>query len=214
VTKFSFLDRELPPEAQRIFEQGKTVRTLVRGHILYRAGDDPVGLHFIRNGLMGLIASGSRGNEYLIRLSKAGHCIGHPSLFSREPHHATSVALEHTEVVSVAKDIVFHVLEKYPAVALLIMESLSKSLKLAELARVSIADKDAVSRVAETVLYLKERFPEHKWTRKEIAEFCGSTTATVIRILARFEDEGIIHQAGRNIEIKNRPKLLALATVE
>lgn len=190
------------------------MRILAKGQVLYRTGDTPSGLHFIRKGLIGLIASGSRGNEYLLRLSKAEQYIGHPSLFAREPHHATAVALEDTEVVSVAKSIVFQLLEKYPPLALRILENLSKSFKLAELARVSIADKDVVARVAETVLYLRERFPDHKWTRREIAEYCGSTTATVIRTLAKLEIEGIIRQVGRVIEITDRRKLLALAAVE
>jgi CRP-like cAMP-binding protein len=61
------------------------------------------------------------------------------------------------------------------------------------------------------VLYLKELFPEHQWTRKEIADFCCSTTPTVSRTLASFEASGFIRQIGRKIEIIKREPLLELA---
>jgi CRP-like cAMP-binding protein len=64
------------------------------------------------------------------------------------------------------------------------------------------------------VLYLREVFPEHQWTRREIAEFCGSSTPTVIRTLAKFEAEGILRQHGRKIEIVRREALLELAAID
>lgn len=211
---FPFFGEELVGEAQKELAKGTSMRQLKRGEMLYRADDIPTGLHFIRHGLIGLVATGPTGNEYLIRLAKTGQYIGHRSLFAGEAHYATAVALEDTKIVSVSKTILLHVIEVFPKVALLILEAISKELKYAELGRVSLADKSVVARVAESVVYLRERFPEHQWTRREIAEFCGSTTPTVIRTLAKFEADGIIRQVGRNIEISKREALLELAADE
>ncbi len=131
-----------------------------------------------------------------------------------EPHHATAVALDESEIVTVSKEAIRNAIEVFPKVALFILEAVSKDLRHAELSRVSMADKDVIGRVAESVLYLRERFPEHQWTRREIAEFCGSTTPTVIRALSRLQTEGIVRQNGRKIEILNRQALIDLAGVE
>jgi CRP-like cAMP-binding protein len=204
----------LNPEALRELEKDMSTCIVPRGRMLYQAGDMPTGLHFIRRGLIGLIVLGPTGNEYLVRLSKTGQYVGHRSLFAGEPHHATAVALEETEVISVSKVAIFHVIEIFPKVALFILETISKELRHSELGRVSLADKDVVARIAESVLYLREMFPDHQWTRREIAEFCGSTTPTVIRTLTKFEAEGLIRQNGRKIEITKRDGLLELAGAE
>lgn len=209
-----FFGGDLGSDAAKALEKETDTRQLKRGEKLYRSGDMPSGLHFIRSGLIGLVAMGATGNEYLIRLSKAGQCVGHRSLFAGEEHHATAIALENTEVSSISKAALLKVIESFPKIALLMLEAISKELRNAELGRVSLADKNAVARIAESLLYLCERFPEHQWTRREIAEFCGSTTATVIRTLAKFQTDGIVRQSGRRIEILKRDVLLELATPE
>jgi len=208
---FTFFGEKIEADAQIELAKGTSVRNLKRGEQLYCTGEIPTGLHFIRKGLIGLVVSGPTGNEYLIRLAKADQYLGHRSLFAAEEHHATAVALEDTEVVSVSKAIVLRVIETWPKISLLLLEAVSKELKQAELGRVSLADKNVTARIAESILFLKTRYPEHQWTRREIAEFCGSTTPTVIRTLAKLEAEGIIRQEGRIIEILKRATLLQLA---
>lgn len=211
---FAFFGDRLMGEAQKELAKGTTMHPLKRGETLYQTGDLPTGLHFIQHGLIGLVAIGSTGNEYLIRLAKTGQYVGHRSLFAGETHHATAVALEDTHVISVSKTVILRVISLFPKVALLILETISKELKNAELGRVSLADKNVIARVAESLLYLYERFPEHQWTRREIAEFCGSTTPTVIRTLAKLEAQGIILQTGRKIEILKKGVLLELTANE
>jgi CRP-like cAMP-binding protein len=212
VTRISFFGERVAGEAQKELETATREHLLKRGEVLYRADDHPTGLHFIQFGLIGLIASGTSGNEYLIRLSKTGQYIGHRSLFAGEAYHATAIALENTKVISVSKVALFRVMEKFPSVSFLILETIAKELKLSELGRVALAEKGVAARVAESIIYLQERFPEHQWTRREIAEFCSSTTSTVIRTLGRFQDSGLIRQTGRKIEILDKEGLLDLAS--
>jgi CRP-like cAMP-binding protein len=69
-------------------------------------------------------------------------------------------------------------------------------------------DKGASERVAEALLFLQENFANQNWTRREIAQWAGTTPETVIRTLAQFEKENLIHQKeGRHIEIINRDEL-------
>jgi CRP-like cAMP-binding protein len=89
----------------------------------------------------------------------------------------------------------------------------SQELKQAERRIVSMADKDATERTAEALLFLKENFPDQTWTRKEIAEWAGTTPETVMRVLARFEDDGLIEQKGRLIKLVDRDGLLDAARV-
>ena len=61
---------------------------------------------------------------------------------------------------------------------------------------------------AEALLFLQDHFTHQGWTRREIAQWAGTTPETVIRTLAQFEKEGFIDQSdGRSIRILNRDKL-------
>ena len=102
--------------------------------------------------------------------------------------------------------------ERFPSGYRAIVQALARELRQAEIRIASLSEKDVTARVAEALIYLKKVDPLHLWTRKEIADFCGSTTATVIRVLARLESSGVIRQEGRSILFRNEQALLDLST--
>lgn len=71
-------------------------------------------------------------------------------------------------------------------------------------------DKGAPERVAEALVFLQDHFSQQQWTRREIAQWAGTTPETVIRTLAQFEKDGLIDQSdGRNIRILSKERLIA-----
>ena len=73
-----------------------------------------------------------------------------------------------------------------------------------------ILENEILVRTAFAIVSLKDLHPDHNWTRQEIANFCASTTSTIIKALAEFEERGLIEQTGRKIKIIDRAKLIAL----
>lgn len=184
-----------------------------RGESIYQAGEPPQGLYFIEEGLVGLVMAGSAGQEHLVRLFSGGSFLGHRSLFSDEIHHASSRALEKTKILFLSKEKCFEIMKEQPDLSFVIISALGKQLRLAEEKLVSMTENDVAARIAEALVYLKELHPEHHWTRQEIADFCGSTAPTVIRVLGRFEEAGLIQQQGRDIIILNKKALLMSADI-
>lgn len=184
------------------------VKPFKRGHAVYRTGDQPQGLYLVETGLVGLVMIGEKGQEHLVRLFKPGQIFGHRSLFAKEPYYGTATALEGTQVRFLEKKLVRELLQNSPELAEYLLETLSREMRRAEQKQVSLSEKDVTARIAETILYLKELKPDHVWTRQEIADYCGSTAATVIRTLAYFENQKWIAQEGRAIIIQNREALL------
>lgn len=194
--------------AEEKFKTHSIRRSYKRGEFLYREGETPGGIFLIVKGLVGLVSLGDRGNEHLLRLFKCAQYLGHRSLFAEEPYHASAVALEPCEVDFIPKAHVMRVLREDIDLAILFIQNLSRALGHVERRKVSFAEKDVVGRVAEAIVYLRELHPEHNWTRKEIADFCSSTTPTVIRVLSRFEKEGLLRFSKRRIEIVQKDLLL------
>lgn len=206
--------KDLPLDAQKQLENAAKTLEKKRGERVYEAGDTPEGLYFVEKGLIGLTLIGLSGKEHLLRFFRHGQFFGHRSLFSKESYHGTAVVLEAATLQFVPKLVVQTVLSKYPELYEFLIYTLSKELRRCEIQRVMVLENQILSRTAQAVIYLKDLYPNHSWTRQEIANFCASTVSTVIKALAELEDRGLIRQEGRLITILDREGLLSLQEQE
>ena len=200
----------IPDQERDLFANSLLPRTYGKGQVIYREGDPSQGLFMIERGLVGLVYISEKGAEHLLRLFRTGEYFGHRSFLAGETYHANSVCLEDTKVKVLPADLFSQLLDKYPRVLRFIAKKLAVELGYAERLRLSAYEKDVLSRTAEAILYLKEMHPDHLWTRREIAEFCSSTTPTVIRSLAKLEQMQLIQQSGRKIHIVDKEALKKL----
>ncbi|MFP5520335.1 MAG: Crp/Fnr family transcriptional regulator [Bdellovibrionia bacterium] len=181
-----------------------------RGDHVYQTDESPLGLYMVEKGLVGLIIVGEKGHDHLVRLFKPGQIFGHRSLFAKERYHATATVLEDTVISFIAKEDLRSIMQGNCEFSEYLLENMAKEMRLAEQKQIALSEKNVTARIAESLVYLKEMYPSHMWTRQEIADFCGSTAATVIRTLAKFEEQGFIEQTGRDIKILNKSELLSL----
>lgn len=178
------------------------------GQMVFYAGNEPLGLFTVGRGLIKLESISPTGSAHTLRFVGPGGVLGYRSLFANEAYHANAVAMEDSELCFIAKNEMLQLFQEHPEVALNLMSYLAKDLKSAEEKWLDQMDKGAAQRVAESLLFLQDHFEHQNWTRREIAQWAGTTPETVIRTLAQFEKEGIIDQSdGRSIKIINRDKL-------
>lgn len=197
------------PEVSKILDIVK-VRTIFKpNQIIFYQGNEPLGLYTISAGLVKLESLSAEGQSHTLRYVGPGSALGYRSLFANENYHATASAIEPTEICFIPKSTVMEIFTKFPQAAIRILQVLSKDLRLAEEKWTDQMDKDASQRIAEALIFLQEHFTHQNWTRREIAEWAGTTPETVIRTLAQFEKSGLIDQSeGRNIIIKDKSKLI------
>ncbi|MGZ3743140.1 MAG: Crp/Fnr family transcriptional regulator [Pseudobdellovibrionaceae bacterium] len=202
---------EMPVNIKEQFESQSRTIELKRGDSVYHQGDSPQGLYFVEKGLVGLVLLGATsGKEYLLRFFRQGQFFGHRALFSEEGYHGSTKVLEPTLLKLVPKNNVLAMIEKEPFLLRGVVRVLSKELRRCETRQVMILENQTLVRTAQALVYLKDLDVEHNWTRQEIANFCASTTSTVIKALAELEAMGFIQQEGRAIQILNRDGLIAL----
>lgn len=197
-----------PEEFVKLFKDAKALR-FKRGDVIYRVGDQPENIYFLESGLVGLALWGESGKDHLVRFFRAGQVFGHRSLFEKAPYHATATVIENSVVQVLSKTELREKMRGNCDLAEKFLENLARELRESESKQLILNEKDAPARIAEAVVYLKELHPDYSWTRQEIADFCGTTTPTVIRNLAHFVEEGLIEQKGREIVILDREALLS-----
>ena len=195
-------------ELQQIF-QGARLQKFKRGDVIYKMGEDPQNIYYLQSGLVGLVVWGESGKDHLLRLFKQGQIFGHRSFFAQEKYHASATVLQDSEVLVLSKDEMRERMKGNCDLAEKLLQTLAAELRRSEEKQVVLTEKDVTARIAEAVVYFKELHPTHSWTRQEIADFCGTTVATVIRTLAKFVDDGLIDQQGREIIILKKDELLS-----
>lgn len=203
------------PDVWKLLDQVKQ-KSLFKAHqVIFYQDNEPLGLYTISSGLVKLEVTSEQGQNHTLRYLGAGSALGYRSLFSNEKYQASAIAIEKTEICFIPKNTVMDIFKQYPEAALKILESLSKDLRLADTKWTSQMDKDASERIAEALIFLQDHFEHQNWTRKEIAEWAGTTPETVIRTLAQFELEGYIDQSqGRAIKLINKQKLIEKLTAQ
>lgn len=177
------------------------------GSTIFRAGDSSLGLFSVRSGVVKLESLNEDGAAHTLRLVGAGGMLGYRAFFSSEVYKKSAVAMEDTEVCFMPKKEILRLFSTHPELGMKMISQLSVDLDHAETKWIDQIDKGAPARVADALLFLNERFGGSSWTRKEIAEWAGTTTETVIRTLAQFEKEGIISQNYKNFTILSEAKL-------
>ncbi len=178
------------------------------GQSIFYAGNDPLGLFTIQKGLVKLEVTSPTGAAHTLRIVGPGGSLGYRSLFAGEPYHASAIAVDDCELCFVPKAEIMNIFKLYPDLAMKLLSHISKDLRMAEEKWMGQMDKGASERIAEALLFLQDHFTHQSWTRREIAQWAGTTPETVIRTLAQFEKDGLIDQTdGRNIRILSKDGL-------
>lgn len=183
------------------------------GQNLFYSGNAASGLYCVVSGTVKLEMQDESGKTQIMQVQGAGSLIGYRALFSDQPYVASAVAVDPVHVCFIPKTAVLKLVQENPPLALKFLSQLSEDFRMMEQRLQRASSNSAPERIAEALLFLRENFEEKNWTRKEIAEWAGTTPETVMRTLADLEGEGIIEQTGRKITIKDRAKLLERAKI-
>ncbi|OED45905.1 hypothetical protein ACH42_04390 [Endozoicomonas sp. (ex Bugula neritina AB1)] len=192
--------------------QRKSVLSVKKGHKIYTQKQIPNGFYQVNRGLIGLLINDINGKERMIRLYDDGGYFGCRSFISSERYHSSSIALTDATIIHYQihspKELMLISPDSFYQITL----ALSKELGEAE-HRLSKMAKKVKIRVIDTLLHLLNRYPNYRWTRREIAEFCGCEPETAIRICRSLEKSGLISSAGRQIKITDEKALQALRDI-
>lgn len=196
------------PEVLELVERARTTCRFKAGQVIFYSGNDPLGIFTIQQGLVKLEVTSVTGTAHTLRLIGPGGTLGYRSLFANEPYHASAVAVKDCELCFIPKADVHGIFQKNPDLAMKLLSHISKDLRTAEEKWMDQMDKGASERIAEALVFLHDHFQSQNWTRREIAQWAGTTPETVIRTLSQFEKEGVIDQSdGRSIRIVSKEKL-------
>lgn len=191
---------------KRMFNVGKSKHFILEGAPVH-------GLFFVYEGKVKVVKTGINGREQIVRFAQQGEIIGHRGFGAGEYYQIGAVALEDTILCSFSSSILMEALKRLPKLTFDFMTFYSEELNRSETKVRKIAQMTVRERVIDSLLYINRKFGKTKeWlsvqlTRREIADFAGTTDEQVIRVISSLKKDGLIKTSGKKIAILDFDKL-------
>lgn len=205
---FSSLNEEEAAELARLAIE----RSFTPGDFIFWDGDAPDWFYMVAEGKVKVLKHSSLGKEFIIAFLSPGEMFGEVAVFENKPYPASAQAVVETKVLGIRRQDFLSFLVHQPEVALRIISVLGGRLRDAQGRLRDLARERVEQRLARTLLMLSSKLGSTlPFTREEIADMAGTTTETVIRLMSRLKDGGIIRSRRSKTIILNETKLRLLS---
>ncbi len=190
-----------------------------RGEVLYRVGQPFEYIYAVRSGSVKTYIFTDDGRVQITGFHIAGELIGLNDIDSRV-YSCEARALETTSVCEVSIDRFQELVEKSPSIQYQMLKIMSGEIRHNQELMLLLGKKSAEERVATYLLSLSRRFERRNYSpaqfnlsmsRSDIGNYLGLAEETVCRVLARFQDEGLITSQRRQINLVDMDRLKNIA---
>jgi CRP/FNR family transcriptional regulator len=214
-----------PPELLDRMAAASSVRTYDRHDRIWRAGDAPQSIILLKSGLVKVVRSAGRGRNAICGLFGPPDSVGDLAVLRSMPYPADAiVATERACVVAIPAAFVREGMGKSPDLAVSLACSVhSKLVALHD--KVDILSAGSVeARLALLLIKLYGQFGDDfdddtseipvALSRRELAELVSTSFETAIRVMTRWERDGVVETTERGFVIRRMSALAEVAGVE
>ena len=204
------LSSEMETMAQKILDSITPCKKYEKGQIIYHQGDLGDNFYYLKKGKVSVFMTSSDGIEKTLNTASSGEILGEAAFFDKLPRVSSAKAIEDSEIVIIDKNRLIELIRKYPNLAMELLETQAKRIRLLSSQIDSMAFLQADARIAQLLLQYKtvqkSKIYVHL-THEEIGSMAGVTRVTVSKILNTFVKKGIVKTQYRQIEILNQALL-------
>lgn len=212
--------RRLKPDDRRRLAEVSSLRRFTRGEAVFREGDSSDWFIVLATGRVKVAKTTLAGRDVILEVFGPGDPLGTVGAWEGFPYPATAIALEDSECLFTARAAFLALLEGHPSMVRGLFVGLT--LRLVELTNrlAEISGSRVEPRIARLFLRLGEEkgatradglFIPAPLTRQEIADLCGTTIETAIRVMSRWGKDGVVRTERDGFVLLDRAALEALA---
>ncbi|MGE5277709.1 MAG: Crp/Fnr family transcriptional regulator [Acidobacteriota bacterium] len=189
-----------------------------KGATIFEEGDPADRIHFLFLGRVKIVKAGPE-RDLILEILGPGEPVGAVAAFEGRPFPAAAVAIEPSGLLSIPEKAFFQLIEKRPAITRRLLAGLT--LRLMALNR-RLADMTGsveyrAARLFETLAarmgqkHEEGLFIPLPLSRQEIADLVGTTIETAIRVMSRWQKDGIIETDKKGFLIRDPAALSEIA---
>jgi CRP/FNR family transcriptional regulator len=197
------------------------LRAYAKGDTIFAEADPSTFIHFLFVGRAKIVKA-TPERDLILEILGPGEPVGAVAVFEERPFPASAIALEPSGTLSIPSREFFHLVERRPELVRRLLAGLT--LRLMALNR-RLADMtgSVEYRAARLFATLAERLgkprpngtfvPLHL-SRQEIADLVGTTIETAIRIMSRWQKDGLVETDKDGFLIRRIEELKELAPAD
>jgi CRP/FNR family transcriptional regulator len=194
------------------------VRRLRRGGRVWSQGDETSAFGFVVHGRVKLFKTSEGGREAIVDLCGSGALLCASAVSCFAPYCCSAAAMEDDALVAVVpRRDVLELLERSPAAGRAFLREVTvRGMSLCERVE-ELSTGHVERRIATLLLRLADqvgvaRAGEGAWipialSRQDLADLCGTTVETAIRVMTRLRREGVVRSAARGLVVTDRESL-------
>ena len=189
-----------------------TQRTFTKNQMILLEDDLGQTFFVISKGSVKITRLSDDGREVILAMLGEADFFGEMSLLDGDGRSANVVALEASEVLTLARNEFLDILEKYPKISICLLEELTHRLRKSDQQIESLALSDVEQRIGITLIRLAEELGTIKQGsvtitnlpfQQDIANMAGTSRETVSRTFKLLEEKGLLSRQGRHLVIYN-----------
>ena len=208
-----FIKKHLHLDKMKPFLDKKNSFLCKKSHQFIIEGAPMQGLYFIKKGKVKTIKTGINGRQQIVRFTKDGDTLGFRGFGTSKRYLIGAYALEDTVLCNFSNEVMLEILHTVPEFTYDLMLFYAEELNKSENKIRKIAHMNVRERVIDSLLYIHRKFGQTDGTidialsRKEIADFAGTTEEQVTRMISSLKKEQLIETTGKRIGLLNITKL-------
>ena len=189
-----------------------TQRTFTKNQMILLEDDLGQTFFVISKGSVKITRLSDDGREVILAMLGEADFFGEMSLLDGDGRSANVVALEASEVLTLARNEFLDILEKYPKISICLLEELTHRLRKSDQQIESLSLSDVEQRIGITLIRLAEELGTIKQGsvtitnlpfQQDIANMAGTSRETVSRTFKLLEEKGLVTRQGRKLIIYN-----------
>lgn len=192
-----------------------------KGDVLFEEGSPALFIQFVFVGRVKIVKA-APDRDLILEILGPGEPVGAVAVFEQRPYPASAIALEPSGTISIPEREFFRLAEKRPEITRRLLAGLTMRL-MALNRRLADMTGSVEYRAARLFSTLAERtgrkhadgiFVPIHLSRQDIADLAGTTIETAIRIMSRWQKEGLVETEKDGFLIRQISALRELAPTE
>ena len=183
-----------------LFHARKSQNVIIEGAPIH-------GVFFVYSGRVKVLNTGINGREQILRFAKDGEMLGQRGFSTQQYYPIGAVAIQDSVLCNFSNEVIKQMLLSIPQMAYDFMVFYAEELNRSETKVRKFAHMTVREKVIDALLYINRKFGQKKGylslplSRKEIADFAGTTEEQVIRVISALKKDNLIVSDAKKLGI-------------
>ena len=204
--------KNLDPDNLRALAEKSLALRFRKGEFLFHEGDRIDLFHVVADGFVKMVKHSSSGKSFTAVVANRGTTLNGVVLVDNRPRFLTAQAMGQVDVVCLKRADFVGAIYRFPEVAQEIISILGLIVESSYDRIVDLISERVDQRLLNVLFMLYNKFGlELSFTASELADLTGTTTETIIRVMGRLRETGVIRSQRGQIIITDLKQLKRLS---